>query len=604
MRKKVRLIILIAILIFGLLGARAGLAAKKAIDSSKKAIGAFQLQDLAATKAYIKDAKRDFETTKKALIVFTPLRIIPFFGWYVADAQRGASAATEGLEAAGIFAEAVTPYADVLGLAGEGTFLGGTAAERLAKAVETLAIVTPQIDSLGKNLQNARSEIEKIASWRYPNILPGKPGQKIDLAKNTIDQLESFFVDTRPLLEVLPDIMGQKEERRYLVLFQNDKEIRPTGGFITAYAVMRVNKGLIETEGSSDIYKLDNTLTKRVPAPEPIIKYLPNVPSLNLRDSNLSPDFKESMLTFASLYEFTQDKKEIDGIIALDTQFVVAVMKVLGEIEVEGGDKFTTEKVDECNCPQIIYELERYADQPVAFEKGDRKGIIGVLMQALMDKATNAPKSQWPTLLGSGIQSLREKHLIMYLLDPKNQEAIEKVNFAGRLHQYDGDYLHINETNFAGAKSNLFVQEKVKQTVKYGKDDNLEKKLTIEYKYPRKMDNCSLERQGGLCLAGIYRDWIRIYVPKGSKITKTEGIDLAETEDLGKTVLEGFFELRPEGALKFEIEYTSPLKVDGEYKLLIQKQGGVTGHTYEIEAFGKKQRAFRLDTDKELVVKI
>lgn len=604
MKRRLKFIILIIVVMLGLLVAPAGLAAKKAIDSSKKAVGAFQLQDLAATKAYLKDAKHDFQTTKTALLVFTPLRFIPLVGWYVADAQRGVNAAIEGLEAAGVFAEAVTPYADVLGLSGEGSFLGGTAAERLAKAVETLAIVTPQIDSLGKNLQNARSEIDKIASWRYPNILPGKPGQKIDLAKNTIDQLESFVVDTRPLLEVLPDIMGQKEERKYLVLFQNDKELRPTGGFITAYAVMRVNKGLIETEGSSDIYKLDNTLTKRVPAPEPIIKYLPNVPSLNLRDSNLSPDFKESMLTFESLYKFTQDKKDIDGIIALDTQFVVAVMEVLGDIVVEGGDKFTTEKVDECNCPQIIYELERYADQPVAFEKGDRKGIIGVLMQALMDKATNAPKSQWPTLLGTAIESLREKHLLIYLLDPKNQEAIEKVNFAGRLHQYDGDYLHINEANFAGAKSNLFIQEKVKQTVKDGKDHNLEKKLTIEYKYPRKMDNCSLERQGGLCLAGIYRDWIRIYVPKGSKITGTEGIELTVAEDLGKTVFEGFFELRPEGALKFEIEYTSPVKVDGEYKLLIQKQGGVEGHTYEIETFGRRQKPFPLDTDKELFVKI
>lgn len=604
MRRRLKLIIIIAVIIMGLLGARAALAAKKAIDSSKKAVGAFQLQDLNATKAYLRDAKRDFQTTKKALVVFTPLRIIPLFGWYIADAQRGVNAAIEGLEAASIFAEAVTPYADVLGLQGEGTFLGGTAQERLAKAIETLAIVTPQIDSVGKNLQNARGEIDKIQSWRYPNILPGNPGRKIDLAKNTVDQLESFVVETRPLLEVLPDIMGQKDEKKYLILFQNDKELRPTGGFITAYAIFRVSEGLIEAEGSSDIYKLDNTLTKRVPAPEPIIKYLPNVPSLNLRDSNLSPDFKQSMLTFESLYQFTQDTKDIDGIIALDTQFVVAMMQVLGDLEVEGGDRFTTEKVDDCNCPQIIYELERYADQPVAFEKGDRKGIIGVLMQAMMDKAFNAPKSQWPALLGAGIQSLREKHLIMYFLDGKNQEAIEKVNFAGRLHQYNGDYLHINETNFAGAKSNLFVQQKVKQTVKKGKDDSLEKKLTIDYKYPRKMDNCSLERQGGLCLAGIYRDWIRIYVPIGSKLVKTEGIELTETEDLGKTVFEGFFELRPEGALKMEIEYSSPVKVNGQYKLLIQKQGGLEGHSYEVEAFGKRQKAFSLDTDKELIFKL
>ena len=171
---------------------------------------------------------------------------------------------------------------------------------------------------------------------------------------------------------------------------------------------------------------------------------------------------------------------------------------------------------------------------------------------------------------------------------------------------FDGDYLHINETNFGGAKSNLYIQEKVKQTVKKGKEGNLEKKLTIEYKYPRKMDNCSLERKGGLCLAGIYRDWIRIFVPKGSTLIKASGteVPITATEDLGKTVFEGFFTLRPEGTAKIEIEYTIPIKADKEYKLLIQKQPGVQGHSYEIEAFGKKQKPFPLNSDKELVVKL
>src|SRR3989344_1302356 len=352
MRGRLVKILLILLIVFGLLGARTAFAAKKAFTSLSKASGAFQLQDLAATKAYLADTKRDFESTKKPLIVFTPLRIIPLFGWYVADAQRGVNAAIEGVEAAIILTDAMTPYADVLGFEGEGTFLGGTAQERLAKAVETLAIISPQIDSVGENLKAARDQIDKIQSWRYPNFLPGKPGQKIDLAKNSIDQIETFVVDAKPLLEVLPGTMGQHQEKKYLVLFQNDAELRPTGGFITAYAVFRVNKGIMEPEGSSDIYKLDETLTKRIPAPAPILAYLPNVPTLNLRDSNLSPDFASSMTAFESLYEFTRDKKDIDGIIALDTQFVESMMQVLGDIEVDG-DKFTTEKIDACNCPQI-----------------------------------------------------------------------------------------------------------------------------------------------------------------------------------------------------------------------------------------------------------
>ena len=605
MKRRIILTILVLIVILGSLGIRAVFAFKKAVETTNKAVGAAKLQDLDATKAYLRDGKREFQSAKKSIFVFTPLRVIPFLGWYVADAQRGVDGAIYGLEAVSTFAEAITPYADVLGLSGQGTFLGGTAQERLAKAIETLSKVTPQIDAVGESLKKARSQIDQIQPWRYPNFLPAKPGSRLTNIKNSIDQLESFVVDTKPLLLVLPEIMGQDSEKKYLVLFQNDKELRPTGGFITAYAVFRVNKGVIASEGSDDIYRLDDTLLKRIPAPEPILKYLPNVSSLNLRDSNLSADYLASMKQFEELYQSTQAKKEIDGIISLDTEFVLSMLRVLGPIDAYGA-KFTTDEVEACACPQIIFELERFADQPVAYERGSRKDIIGVLMQAMMDKAFNAPKSTWPNLLGTTITALREKHLLLYFHDNSSQEAVEKLNFAGRLNEYDGDYLHINETNFAGAKSNLYIQEKVKQTVKKDKDGNLNKKVTIEYKYPRRGDNCSLERKGGLCLAGIYRDWIRIYVSKGSKLIKASGTEVAltATEDLGKTVFEGFFTIRPEGTAKIELEYTAPVKVNGQYKLLIQKQPGVKGHTYEVEAFGKKQKSFPLDTDKELIFKL
>ncbi len=605
MKKKIAIVLAVVLVILGVFGALTALSVKNAVNSAKLAATSIQTQDLDGAKVHIQASKKQFENAQKTFIVFKPLRIIPLLGWYVADGEKALSAAVNGLDAASTFAQAVTPYADVLGLKGKGTFLGGTAQERLAKLIEALSKVGPQLDQVGASLGKTRQSVDAIQAWRYPNFLPGHPGQKIDTAKKAIDQVESLIVDSRPLLLVLPQIMGQDKERKYLVLFQNDKELRPTGGFITAYAYFRVAKGVIASEGSSDIYNLDNTILKKVPAPAPIIKYLPGVSNLNIRDSNLSPDYRASIKSFEDLYQFAQDKKDVDGIITLDTQFVLSMMQVLGPIEAYG-TKFTIDKIDACACPQIIYELEKYADEPVSYEKGSRKDIIGVLMQNLMAKAFNAPKGQWPSLLEATINDLHQKHMLLYFHDQESQQAVEKINFAGRLYNYDGDYLHINEANFGGAKSNLYIEEKVKQTVKNGKNGNLDKTVTIEYKYPKKMDNCNLERKAGLCLAGIYRDWIRIYVPKGSKLVKSAGTEVAlsASEDLDKTVFEGFLTIRPEGTAKIDLQYTVPLKVGKEYKLLIQKQPGTQGIMYDIDALGHKQKAFPLTTDKELIVKL
>lgn len=605
MKRRIFTLIFLSIIFFGFFALLAGLSAKSGVSSAKKASASLKSQDLDGAKKNLADSKKKFQASQKLLTALTPLRIIPLAGWYVADTQRGINVAVSGLGAAQTLADALTPYADVLGLKGSGNFLGGTAQERLAKAVETLSKVTPQLDEVGKDLKVAREQMDQIQTWRYPNFLPGRPGEKITTLKNSVDQIESFIADAKPLIEVLPDIMGQNKEKKYLILLQNDKELRPTGGFITAYAIFRVNKGNLASEGSEDIYRLDATLTKKVPAPAPIKKYLPSETFLNIRDSNLSPDYLASMHQFQELYNFTSGKKDIDGIIALNTQFVLSMMKALGPIEVSG-NKFTTDQVDACACPQIIYELEKYADEPVSFEKGDRKSIIGVLMQEMIAKTFSAPQSSWPAVLGTVLASFEQKDILLYLKDQKAQLAAEKINFAGRLHEYDGDYLHINEANFGGAKSNMYVQSKIKQNVKKDKDGLIFKKITIEYKYPRRGDNCSLERKGGLCLAGIYRSWIRIYVPIGSTLIKANGteVPIAQIEDLGKTVFEGLFTLKPEGVGKIEIEYTIPIKVDNSYKLLVQKQSGVINQTYEIDAFGKKQKAFPLTGDKEFAVQL
>lgn len=540
-----------------------------------------------------------------SLIVFTPFRIIPFFGWYVADVQRGVSAATATLDAAQNIVDAVTPYADVLGFRGQGNFLGGTAAERLNLALETLSKITPQLDKISANLTVARKQIDQIQGWRYPNFLPGHPQSKIETAKETIDQLDTFVAQAKPLIEVLPQIMGNDGKKKYLILFQNDAELRPTGGFITAYAHLTIDKGTIESGGSSDIYKLDDTLTKRFPAPAPILKYLPNVYNLNIRDTNLSPDFLVSMKQFENLYKVSAADQDIDGIVTIDTKFVLDIIKVLGAIEAEG-TKFTADIVDECACPQIIYELEKYADTPVNFEKGnERKAIISPLMQQMIAMILSAPQSKWPNIISTILSSFSQKHLLLYFKDVSAQSAVEKVNFAGRMYAYDGDYFYLNETNFGGAKSNLYIQQVLKQVITRTKNGQINKKVTIEYKYPRRADNCSLERERGLCLAGIYRDWVRVYVPLGSTLIKSSGLEQNFTagEDLGKTVFEGFFTLRPEGSAKIELEYTSSVKLAPDYKLLIQKQPGIPNFPYDIEAFGKKIKTFPLDSDKELIIK-
>ena len=127
--------------------------------------------------------------------------------------------------------------------------------------------------------------------------------------------------------------MGKDAPRQYLLLFQNDAELRPTGGFWTAYGILKVDKGKVTPVASDDIYSLDAKLKSTIPAPRPILAYHINVPYLNIRDMNISPDFPTAIDTMLPYFQKVNSDK-FDAVIGIDTQVLVDFVKVLGRVGV------------------------------------------------------------------------------------------------------------------------------------------------------------------------------------------------------------------------------------------------------------------------------
>lgn len=554
-------------------------------------------KEIEKTQVYLKETQRN-------LGYLVPLKFVPVVGWYYTDAESMLNAGEHGLESAKIVTDSLTPYADVLGLKGNDSFAGGSTEDRIKTAVLSMGKITPEIDKIEASISEVQKEIDKVNPDHYPKIIFGnKVKDQLTTLKLTADQTATAVRDAKPLIKTLPSLLGEQEAKRYLVLFQNDKELRATGGFITAYAIFSIDKGIIKFEKSDDIYKLDDSIRNKPKAPAPILKYLPKVYTLNLRDSNLSPDFLESMKTFEEMYEQASLKEDVDGIIAIDTHVLVSTVKILDDQVQAGGQTFTTQNDPRCDCPQIIYELENDISRPVNYIKTDRKSIIGDLISAIMVKAlSSSPQQYWGPLFQSIIAQTQQKHIMFKLYDEQAQQGIVALNAAGQIRPFEGDYLHINEVNFSGAKVNIFIEETVDNEYEIDKDGNITKKLTIKYKNPFPPSDCNLER-GGLCLNAEYRDWIRIYVPEGSELVDSKGsqVKMTTSEELGKTVFEGFVTVRPKGVGTLTLTYKLPFKLEkgSPLPVLIQKQPGTAGHTYQTIVNGKTKEMFELTTDKE-----
>ena len=589
-------------------------------SSAQSLVTATGDQNLPQIKSELENTKNSLSELSNSYKSISWMRVIPFVGLYVSDGQHALNAAGYGIEATEILIDTVEPYADIIGFtsdAKEAESAEETTQDRIDFVIKTIPDVLPKADDLAQKVAAVQAEIEEIDSARYPEkFREFEIRAKIQNGKELVDLGAQLVTNGKPLLEAAPYLLGTEEARTYLVLFQNDKELRPTGGFITAYSIAKVEKGKFEPVSSNDIYNLDNLYFPTTPAPDPIIDYLrgPYVISKNLRlrDINWSPDFSESMKLFVEEAE-TVGITDIDGIIAVDTQLLVNLLEVLGPIGVPGFGDFSTEIVSECNCPQVIYELESFADVegPVVWSQDEpgkiifappnidnRKKIIGPLMNSILANALGQPKDKLPDLFGAAFKSLLEKHVLFYVLEEKAQKAVEEFGIGGVVDSdYEGDYLHINDANLGGRKSNLYVTQEVMQEIEVAKDGTVEKTVTITYKNPEKFDGW---------LNSVLPNWVRIYVPKGSELISFDGVEDSPDpyEEFNKTVFAGFFELRPEGIAKVTVRYKLPFKIgDDEYKLFVQKQPGTDAPLYSI-MIGKQEEELFLRTDKEFKFKI
>lgn len=578
---------------------------------------AFKTQNLPLAKIKIAETREQVVSFQDSYAKISWMKSIPLAGAYVKDGEHGVNAYVYGLEAGEIVVTTLEPYADILGLDPNTNTEGVVAQEKLDFVVSTIPTILPKIDELQEKLVLIRGEVDQIDPMRYPEEFQGvRVRELLTQGIDLVDLATEFVDEGRPLLDRAPYLLGTDEEpRTYLVLFQNDKELRPTGGFLTAYTIAKVRKGKFEPVSSSDIYDLDNNYTATVPAPEPYIDYLKGPYAISqkyrLRDMNWDPDFRESMELFLTEAE-KAGLGEIDGVIAVDTQLLENILDVIGPIEVAGYGTFSTDIVPECNCPQVIYELESFADVEGAVvwsqdepdkiifapeNYGRRKEIIGPLMNQVLSAMLGTTNEKIPSLFEAVSSSVLEKHVLVYFFDEEAQRGAEGFGIAGTIEDYEGDYLHVNDANLGGRKSNMYVTQEVMQEIDVAEDGTVTKTVTLTYNNPEKQDGW---------LNSVLPNWVRVYVPEGSELVDVQG--LQEKEDPytehDKTVFAGYFELRPQGVAKIVFTYTLPFKVtDGEYKMFVQKQAGKAEPLY-ITKIGRKEEEEFLALDKEFIFEL
>jgi nucleoside-diphosphate-sugar epimerase len=303
----------------------------------------------------------------------------------------------------------------------------------------------------------------------------------------------------------LDEIIGTEEPKKYLILFQNSNELRPTGGFIGSYAVLEMEEGKIKNLKIDDIYNPDGQLDIKEfenPAPEPL-KVLLQEPNLHIRNANWDPDFTKSAQEISNLFEQV-DGSQFDGVIAVDLEFVRSLLEVTGPV-------FLTAYNEEVSAGNLYEKTQYHSEFNYKEGESQKRAFLTVLGSKLLERTFAIPKEKTPELVEMLRNNLGNRHILLSVQNDATAGIIEKYGWDGSLAKTDGDYLYVVNANLGGNKADYFVEQKLDyQVAALTRDGVLRGKVTIDYTHKGKDTAWP---------GGEYRNFVRILTQNGTKLT-------------------------------------------------------------------------------------
>lgn len=415
-------------------------------------------------------------------------------------------------------------------------------------------------------------EAENLNSELDPSLFPASE-------EKTIANLQKFSSTSADFFDYLSDVpgnlsdalsisgglpAGRQGKKSYLVLFLNNAEIRPGGGFIGSFARLDLVNGRAKAfDFETNIYKLDKAFVAAgnniVPPPE----LATIIPVWTMRDANLSPDYAKSSEKVAWFYQQESGKK-VDGVIAIDTTLFRNLLKVVGPINMP---EYNLVVSDQNFLSDVQYQVEiGYYKDKNNWSENEPKKILADMMPKFMSAMTKNSQTE-SKVAREIIKAISEKHFMAYSTNGPVEDLLDGVGLAGKILDTTGDYLYLADSNLGGNKSSLNIAETVNQNIEIDEKGNASEKLTISRKHTG----------GGDWPGGENINFVQVLLPLSSQIDTT-GLKLEAVS--GKTSVSFWQNTKPGETSQSEVSYHRNQAVDVstdsfDYQITIQKQPGI-----------------------------
>jgi hypothetical protein len=351
-------------------------------------------------------------------------------------------------------------------------------------------------------LSAAQDDLDKVNL----DDLPPETKDKFAELKSKLPLVNSSLKNFLDYSQIFLDVLGYNGPRKYLFLFENNQEMRPTGGFIGSYGILDVGNGRVKKLFVDDIYNPDGQLKARVIPPAPIQKMSA---VWTMHDANWFPDFPTSAEKVAWFYEKTGGPT-VDGVIAITPELLEDLLKVTGPIDMsEYGKTVDADNFTEVTQQEVEVDYDKDLNQPKKFVAD----LTPKILDKVMSKRGIVPMMQ---TLKAFNTALSEKHLLLYSRNFNIQKLITNQKWSGEILRADKDFLSVINANINGYKTDGVIDETIDHKSEIQNDGSIVDTVSIT----RKHNGGNKEYDWWNKVNG---DWMRVYVPKDAKLLSVSG---------------------------------------------------------------------------------
>lgn len=384
---------------------------------------------------------------------------------------------------------------------------------------------------------------------------------------------------SKKILPLIENLLAKNTEKKYLLLFANNMELRPGGGFIGSFGILTMKELTFENLEVFDVYTADGQLIEHIEPPLPIRNYL-NQPNWFLRDSAFFSDFSKTYNQAKFFLEKEIHLTEFSGGLLLTTTAIQNLLKPFGNI-------YLSDFNENVNSDNFYIKAQLYSEKDFFPGSIQKKSFLSSLSRQMLIAVDTVS----PIHLAQAIRkSFDEKQLVAVFEDSNIQNVIDSLYWSGKTIVLQcpkaakdcvTDYLMPVDANLGVNKANFFVSRLIRQEIHIDQSGNIHNifSLTLKNDSPNEVFP-----------GGTYKNYFQLLLPYNSTIKQVtkDGI-LVENYDLTSDIYTklGFLvEIPPQSSSVIKVTYDLGTAIKPGhhiYQLVVEKQIGSKNSDLNLE---------------------